>query len=77
MLSVTFLFYYAISLYVKCSYTECLYIERSYTECHNAECSYNEAVFLVMWDPSMSELWATYTGLCLDLYGSRSLTARS
>ncbi len=35
------------------------------------------AVFLVTCDPSMNELWVTYTGLCIDLYGSRSLTARS
>jgi hypothetical protein len=30
-----------------------------------------------MCDPFKSELWATLTGLCIDLYGSRSLTARS
>jgi hypothetical protein len=36
-----------------------------------------EAVFLVMCDPSMNELWAKKTGLCIDLYESRSLTARS
>jgi hypothetical protein len=38
---------------------------------------YSEDVFLVVCDPSMNELRATYTGLCIDLYGSRSLTARS
>jgi hypothetical protein len=37
----------------------------------------SEAVFLVMCDPSMNELWATYTGLCIGRYGSRWLTARS
>ncbi len=36
-----------------------------------------EAVFLVVCDPSLNELWATYTGLFIDLYGSRSLTAQS
>jgi hypothetical protein len=36
-----------------------------------------EAIFLVMCDPSMNEQLATETGLCIDLYGSRSLTARS
>ncbi len=34
-----------------------------------------EAVFLVLCDPSVNELWATQTGLCIDLYWSRSLTA--
>jgi hypothetical protein len=37
----------------------------------------SEAVFLVVCDPSMNELWATYTGLCIYLYGSRLLTASS
>ncbi len=32
---------------------------------------------LVMCNPSMNELWATWTGLCIDLYGSRLLTADS
>ncbi len=32
-----------------------------------------EAVFLVVCDPSMNELLAIYTVLCIDLYGSRSL----
>jgi hypothetical protein len=36
-----------------------------------------EAVFLVVCNPSMNELWITLTGLCIDLYGSRSLTVRS
>ncbi len=39
----------------------------------------SEAVFLVMCDPSVNELWATWTHrdiyICIDL--SRSLTARS
>ncbi len=30
-----------------------------------------------MFNPSMNEQWATETGLCIGLYGSRSLTARS
>jgi hypothetical protein len=36
-----------------------------------------EAVFLVVSDPCMHELCVTYTGLCIDLYGSRSLIAHS
>ncbi len=36
-----------------------------------------EAVFLVVCDLPMNELWATQTGLWIYLYGSRSLTARS
>jgi hypothetical protein len=40
-------------------------------------CNYSEAVFLDVCDPSMNELLATKTGLCIDLYGSRSLTACS
>jgi hypothetical protein len=36
-----------------------------------------EAVFLFTCDPSMNKLWATYTGLCIDLYEPRSLTACS
>ncbi len=36
-----------------------------------------EAVFLVVCDPSINELWVTQTGLCNDLYGSKLLTARS
>ncbi len=51
------------------------YVECGYAECHYAECP--EAVFLVMCDPSMNEMWATDTGLYLDLYGSRFLTAYS
>jgi hypothetical protein len=33
-----------------------------------------EASFLVVCDPSMNELWVTLKGLCIDLYGSKSLT---
>ncbi len=36
-----------------------------------------EAVFLVVCDSPMNELWATYTGQWIYLYGSRSLTGRS
>ena len=36
-----------------------------------------EAVFLVVCVPSMNELWAIYTGLCIYLYGSMLLTAHS
>ncbi len=36
-----------------------------------------EAVFLVMCDPSMNELWVTETGLWINLYGPKSLTACS
>ncbi len=36
-----------------------------------------KAVFLVVCDPSMNEIWVTKTGVCLDLYGSRLLTAHS
>jgi hypothetical protein len=32
------------------------------------------AVFLVMCDPSMNELWATYTGLSIDLYACHNLS---
>jgi hypothetical protein len=38
---------------------------------------YSEAVFLVMCDHSINELWATLTGLGIDLYESRLLTAHS
>ncbi len=34
-------------------------------------------VFLVVFDPSMNELWAAKTGLCIDLYWPSSLTACS
>ncbi len=37
----------------------------------------SEAIFLVMRDPSMNKLWVTKTGLCVDLYGSRSRTTPS
>jgi hypothetical protein len=36
-----------------------------------------EAIFLIVCDPSMNKLWTTYAGLCIDLYGSRSLTTGS
>jgi hypothetical protein len=36
-----------------------------------------EAVLLVVWDHSINELWPTKKGLCIDLYGSRLLTACS
>ncbi len=36
-----------------------------------------EAVFLVMCDPSMNKLRVTGTGLSIDFYESRLLTARS
>jgi hypothetical protein len=36
-----------------------------------------EAIFIVVCDPPMNELLATQTGICIYLYGSRSLTARS
>ncbi len=36
-----------------------------------------EAIFLVVCNPSMNELGVTWTGLCIYLYGSRSLTAHS
>jgi hypothetical protein len=36
-----------------------------------------EAIFLVVCDTPMNELWATWTSLWIYLYGSRSLTARS
>jgi len=36
-----------------------------------------EAVFLVVCNLSMNELLATLTGLCIDLYGSRSSTSCS
>ncbi len=42
-----------------------------------AKISYFEAIFLVVCDPFKNELWATWTGLCIDLYRSRSLTAHS
>ncbi len=38
---------------------------------------FSEAIVLVMCDPSMNELFMTQTGLCKDLYESRSLTAHS
>ncbi len=37
----------------------------------------SEAEFLVMCNPSMNKLWANKTGLCIDLYESRLLTACS
>jgi hypothetical protein len=49
----------------------------SVNEWHDIFMMNAEAVFLVVFDPSMIELWATKTVLCLDLYGSRSLTAHS
>jgi hypothetical protein len=36
-----------------------------------------EAVFVVMCDTSMNELRTTQTGLCIDIYRSRLLTAHS
>jgi hypothetical protein len=49
-------------------------------KCHwdqNAKIECSDAIFLVMCDPSMNELRAIYTVLCIDLYGSRSLTDHS
>jgi hypothetical protein len=34
-----------------------------------------EAVLLVVCDPPMNELRATYTGLCIYLFGSRSYSS--
>ncbi len=61
-----FIFCYAECHYAECRYAECNYAESRYAECHYAECRYAEscgplsntpeALFFVMWDPSMNEL---------------------
>jgi hypothetical protein len=51
-----------------------------FAECHYAECRYAEcpdAVFLVVCDPSVNELGATYTHRDIFIDLSRSLTAHS